>query len=349
MLKIKISRIRAVGLALMLFFVALFLFNFDLVAYILGQAYGQVKIIVGARSIDDVLEDELYNDEVKSKLLLIQKLRTFAVDSIGLNDSDNYKTFYDQKGQPLLWLLKACPPFELKPHYWSFPFVGTFPYKGFFYREAALAEQRKFVSLNFDTRIGTVGGWSTLGFLSDPVLSQMLKRSEGELAELIFHELTHATVFVKDSMQFNENLATFVGETGAEYYLKSVYGVDSPEYLDYVNRERDNSLFYNFVLNGAQRLDSLYQTFGIDDSYDEKLLQKKLLIDDIKTSLDTTMFAVPARFRFFKDSAFVANNAYFIGYRIYRDDLSGFRSDFEHHGNSNLRKYVGYLKERFNK
>ncbi len=44
----------------------------------------------------------------------------------------------------------------------------------------------------------------------------MLNRSEGDLANLIIHEMSHATIFVKDSVDFNENLATFIGDRGAE-------------------------------------------------------------------------------------------------------------------------------------
>jgi len=30
---------------------------------------------------------------------------------------------------------------------------------------------------------------------------------------LIIHEMVHATLWVKDSIDFNENLATFIGDT----------------------------------------------------------------------------------------------------------------------------------------
>jgi predicted aminopeptidase len=55
-----------------------------------------------------------------------------------------------------------------------------------------------------------------LGWFTDPILSKMLMRSEGDLANLIIHEMSHATIFVKDSIEFNENLATFIGDRGAE-------------------------------------------------------------------------------------------------------------------------------------
>jgi predicted aminopeptidase len=52
----------------------------------------------------------------------------------------------------------------------------------------------------------------------------MLERGEGDLANLIIHEMVHATIFVKDSIDFNENLATFIGDRGAEQFLIATHG-----------------------------------------------------------------------------------------------------------------------------
>ena len=79
-------------------------------------------------------------------------------------------------------------------------------------------------SEGYEVRIRPVGAWSTLGFFNDPILSNMLERSPGALAELIIHEMTHATLYVKDGVDFNENLATFVGEQGALEFLEAQYG-----------------------------------------------------------------------------------------------------------------------------
>src|SRR5690606_11560390 len=140
---------------------------------------------------------------------------------------------------------------------WKFPLLGSFPYKGFFDYNMALKEQEKLKEENFDTYIGVVGGWSTLGWFTDPILSNMLSRKEGELADLIVHELTHGTLFVKDSVEFNENLATFIGNKGAEIILKSKYGENSPEYTGYMQRREDNARFASHILRGSDRLDSL--------------------------------------------------------------------------------------------
>src|SRR5690606_16862314 len=141
--------------------------------------------------------------------------------------------------------------FALKPVEWKFPLLGSFPYKGFFEYDMALKEKAKLDGDSLDTNIGVVGGWSTLGWFKDPILSNMLLRSEGDLSDLIIHELTHGTLFVKDSVDFNENLATFIGKKGARRFLKQVFGVNSKEYIQYEEGSKDSERFTSHILRGT--------------------------------------------------------------------------------------------------
>ena len=118
-----------------------------------------------------------------------------------------------------MWVVMACEPFALKPKEWKFPIIGSVPYKGFFKKERAEALKAELEKEGWDVMVRNPGGWSTLGWFTDPILSKMLMRSEGDLANLIIHEMSHATIFVKDSVEFNENLATFIGDRGAELFL----------------------------------------------------------------------------------------------------------------------------------
>ena len=56
---------------------------------------------------------------------------------LGLKDTENYKTLYDQKGEEVMWVVMASEPFALKPKEWKFPVIGSVPYKGFFKKERA--------------------------------------------------------------------------------------------------------------------------------------------------------------------------------------------------------------------
>ncbi|HTF05393.1 MAG TPA: aminopeptidase, partial [Bacteroidia bacterium] len=224
------------------------LLNADLVTYGICMGKGQMDIVLGARDFQEVYADDSVDVHVKERLRFIEEVREFAFDSIGLTRNDNYTTYYDQKGQRLLYVVTASKPFELKAHLWSFPILGDVPYKGFFNEEKANAESERLKAEGWDVDIGGASGWSTLGWFKDPVLSGMLRMSEGELAELIIHELTHGTIFVKDNVDYNENLAQFVGVEGAKWFLASRYGKDSDELSAYVNGNRDGDTRTAFML-----------------------------------------------------------------------------------------------------
>ena len=67
--------------------------------------------------------------------------------------------------------------------------------------------------------------YSTLGWLNwlggDPLLSTFIQYPQGELARMIFHELAHQVVYVKDDTAFNESFATAVERLGSSAWLAS--------------------------------------------------------------------------------------------------------------------------------
>ena len=206
----------------------------------------------------EVLDDKAVPDSVKQKIQFIETVKRFAIDSIGLKPSENYTTFYDQDNKPLLWVLTVSEPFKLKAYEWKFPLLGSVSYKGFFDYDNAKEEELSMKSQGYDTDLGEVSAWSTLGWFHDPILSNMIYRSKGQIAELIIHELTHSTIYLKSNVNLNENLASVCGEQGAIRFLKSVYGEKSDELTDYLNRKEDYDRFSRQMLIGTHLLDSLY-------------------------------------------------------------------------------------------
>ncbi|MEJ0055629.1 MAG: aminopeptidase [Bacteroidota bacterium] len=130
----------------------------SLISYGVAQGLGHVKIIREARPVEEFIKDPGYPDSLKAKLKLIQQARQFAIDSLGLNDTDNYKTMYDQKGQELMWVVLACEPFRLNEKRWDFPVIGSVPYKGFFSKEKAIREKELLEKENWDVSIRNPGG-----------------------------------------------------------------------------------------------------------------------------------------------------------------------------------------------
>jgi predicted aminopeptidase len=318
----------------------------DLVRYGAEQGYGQWHIVWNARPVEEFLTDPQFPDSLKAQLHLIEEVRKYAIDSLGLKDTKNYKTLYDQKGEEVMWVVLACEPFQLKPKEWTFPVVGAVPYKGFFDKAKALALKKELEAEGYDVIIRNPGGWSTLGWFTDPILSKMLNRSEGDLANLIIHEMSHATIFVKDSIEFNENLATFIGDRGTEKFLIDKYGIEGKEYRTYMDEDEDYLKFVDHMLRGALALDSLYNTFQKSDSLAYKRMMKEDEIRRIVFNLDTLSLALTSRpSQRYKDR--LPNNAYFMNFRQYQAKQDIFGDEWRTRFHSDLKAYIKFLSEKY--
>jgi predicted aminopeptidase len=106
----------------------------------------------------------------------------------------------------------ATRPGEVEPAGFWFPIVGTVPYKGFFDPARARAEADRLRGRGYDVCEVAVPAYSTLGWLDDPLTEPMLRGGPGRIVETIVHELVHATVFLPDAADWNEGVATFVGQ-----------------------------------------------------------------------------------------------------------------------------------------
>jgi predicted aminopeptidase len=333
-----------VGLVITL--VVLIVIFWDLVSYGVRQGYGQFRIIWNARPVEEFLSDPEFPDSLKARLDLIAEVRKYSIDSLGLKDTENYKTMFDQKGKEVMWVVMASERFRLKPKEWVFPIVGAVPYKGFFDEKKANDLKQELKDEGWDVVVRNPGGWSTLGWFTDPILSKMLSRSEGDLANLIIHEMSHSTIFVKDSVDFNENLATFIGDRGTEKFLIYKYGEHSREYTTYMEEDKDYLKFVNHMLRGAKALDSLYNNMNPADSEERKLNLKEEVIRQIITSLDTLSLALtstPSK-RFRKE---LPNNAYFMNFRQYQSKQDTFSEEWRVKFNGDLRAYISYLSSKY--
>ncbi|MBC7920572.1 MAG: aminopeptidase [Ferruginibacter sp.] len=317
----------------------------ELVGYGWSQARGQLRVLRQVRPLAEVMADPSFPDSLKGRLRLIGEIRRYAVDSLGITDSESYTTVYDQRGKPILWVVTASEPYRLVAKEWKFPLLGTFSYKGFFDYDRCLKAERELKAQGYDTEISEVSAWSTLGWFRDPILSSMLYRSEGSLASLIIHELTHGTLFVKDNLEYNENLADFVGDYGALRFLARQYGTDSPPYRRYLDRKAYQDRYYRHVLRGARQLDSLYAAFrpGLAEARKNRL--KKNLIREIVETMDT--LSGTGRKRTPVSDSLLPNNAFFIGYQTYRKRQNAFEQEFRTRFGSNFPRYLAYLKKRY--
>ncbi|MFZ7146037.1 MAG: aminopeptidase [Bacteroidota bacterium] len=317
------------------------LFNLSLVTYGWDQLKGQMHIINNSRPLEEVLNDKEIPDSLKSKIRFIDVIAQYASDSLGLKRSENYTTMYDQKNKPILWVITASERYKLNAYQWKFPFLGNVSYKGFFDYSKGAHEDSLLQLQGYDTDYGEVSAWSTLGWFNDPILSNMLYRSDGQLAELIIHEMTHATVYLKSNVDLNENLASMIGEEGAIRFLNSHFGENSQQAKDYVNRQNDYDLFSNQMLLARTKLDSLYNTFdGLSAVTKDSL--KSQMIESIVLSLDTVSFSNKKRYAsLFKKRK--PNNAYFMNFVRYDSQKEEMRKMLNEKYKGNIIQYLNSI------
>ncbi len=313
------------------------------------QAKGQYKVITQSRPIAEVMADPAFPDSLKKRLLLVNEIRQYAIDSLGLKDTDSYHKLYDLKGKPIAYMLIVAHQYELVPVTWKFPIIGEFPYKGFFELEKVKKERDDWKAKNYDTRISEVAAYSTLGWFKDPILSSMLTYDDGRLAEVLIHEMTHATVFIPGKVEINENLANFVGDYGAERFLKYKYGVISKQVLEYQENKVFGDKFVKHINRGTLSLDSLYKTFKPTDAVAKKDTLKYHFIEKIVSSIDTLYQALPNAKPHKFDIKKLPNNAYFVSFKTYNAKQNEFEQEFNVKFKRNFKAYLAYLKTEYNK
>lgn len=287
------------------------LFNWNLLCYGYGQLKGQLYVISNTQELEDVLNQETFPDSLKSKLKLIRDVKAFAEEELGLEQTNNYETVYDQKGQPILWIVTAAEKYSLTSYSWDFPFLGEVEYKGFFEYEKAENEQNRLIEQGFDTDIREVMAWSTLGWFRDPVLTNFLNKPDYQLVNLIIHELTHSTLYLPDSVTFNENFANFVAHQGTLLFFEN-----KPQLLeDYKAYYHDDSLYTSIVLNTAKELDTFYtKKEGLPTGLEKEKTQ--LILNGISL-LEKGLFIQKNRYRFNRLKSELPNNTYYLGFMRY--------------------------------
>jgi predicted aminopeptidase len=152
----------------------------------------------------------------------------------------------------------ASKEFSVEPKTWCFPIAGCVPYRGYFSRHRAERFARDLKVSGLDVFSGGVPAYSTLGWGADPVLNTVLMWPDHQLAGLIFHELAHQVVYVKNESAFNESFATFVEEVGVQQWLRS--NGDKRALAAYQSSRVWRSWVVNQLISHRASLADLYST-----------------------------------------------------------------------------------------
>jgi predicted aminopeptidase len=257
----------------------------------------------------------------------VADIRRFAMEGLGLKESKNYTRYVSIDRDYLAAVVSGCAADSFTRHEWQFPVVGTVPYKGFFNTEDAKKEAAKLKGRGLDVWVRRVDAFSTLGWFKDPLYSYMKEYSDYQLADLLIHELLHATVFVRGRVQFNEQLAEFVGTHGARLYIESRFGADSAEYRAIDSHSADNKAYRLFLVDLCKELDAVYTRSDLDR--DAKLAEKARIIKAAQGR-----FEKEYKTRFQSDnycgfSSLPVNNAYLDLYRLYYEEDNFFANVYE--------------------
>jgi predicted aminopeptidase len=199
----------------------LFFYGCSGFSYISENGIEQWKLFNRSRPVKDVLASSKTTEETRSAIRLVSEAKQFAVE-LGLKATANYENFVKLEGPCLLWAVSSAHSLELKEKMWKFPLVGEVPYLGFFKKNSADQEAARIKTLDTpspDVWVRCVPAYSSLGWFADPLYSSMLKGKERDVVELVLHESLHATVWVGNSVDFNEKLASFVGLEGSLRFL----------------------------------------------------------------------------------------------------------------------------------
>jgi predicted aminopeptidase len=181
---------------------------------------GQFEIIRKSKPIEPIVADPVTDPKLRKQLVAVQGIRRFASEHLSLPGEESYGRYADLGREYVTWVLYAAPEFSMEPKTWWYPTLGELDYRGFFLESDADKLANDLRAEGYDVQVGGVEAYSTLGWFHDPVLNTFVDSSDIDLAELIFHELTHRKLFRNGDTTFNESFANAVAEEGVRRWLR---------------------------------------------------------------------------------------------------------------------------------
>lgn len=245
--------------------------------YYYQSVAGHLEMMRLARPVEQWLAAEDTPVNLKQRLALASKMRNFAVTALKLPDNASYRRYADLQRGAAVWNVVAAPEFSLELKTWCFVVVGCVAYRGYFDESMAREQGRSLQQDGLEVSVYPVPAYSTLGWLDwlggDPLLNTFIGYPEGELARMLFHELAHQVVYIKDDSLFNESFATAVERLGTEQWL-ATHGSASAK-SDYVELDARRREFRTLSLATRRRLTQIYQAEGVSKRSQADLLAMK--------------------------------------------------------------------------
>ncbi len=294
-------------------------------AYYSQAIGGHLQVMQQARPVDTYLADSQTPERLRAKLSLALQIREFASRELGLPDNGSYRRYADLGRPYVLWNVFAAPAFSVKPVESCFPIAGCVDYRGWYSEAAAQRAAQALQAQGFDTFIGGVPAYSTLGWFDDPLLNTFISFPDYELARLIFHELAHQLVYVRNDSTFNESFAVVIEEEGLRRWfarLGAGAAAGAGELSRYESARARRREFIALMLECRARLAQLYaQNIGEE----EKRIGKGRLLQALEADyqrLKSSWDGFAGYDRFFAQGV---NNAMLASIATYNEKVPAFR------------------------
>lgn len=297
----------------------------DDIRYLTRAGIEETRILKAREPIAKLATDPRTQPALRDAMGLVVASRDYAA-RLGLDAKQTYTTYADVGRDTLLLVLQAAPRDCICPHTWKYPIVGRIPYKGFFDLNAARREADRLAARGYDVYLRPSAAFSTLGWFNDPLLSTTVTGDSVELAETVFHEIAHNTLYVKSATPFNESYAQFVGYHSAESFFRE--RGDTVLARRAADRWHDEIVLGAFYARLVNRLQSLYDTHPDSTALEAGRTEagawaRSELQGPVAAGLRTfTIGRLPER---------PVNNARLVGARIYRTRLDLFDKWYGQH------------------
>lgn len=238
---------------------------------LLGSGCGLLPLAVGQLSL---INDQLplpaasarEQDPERRRLLAeVPAILSFAEDVVGLRAGASYQGYFATERSGLTYVVTACERTRFEPYSWWFPIVGTVEYRSYWDEADALSAAAQLEAAGYDTWVSPSRAYSSLGILRDPVATTMLRDGLPGLVEVLIHELTHAKLFVPGQTAWNEALASFVGELGAERYFSAPRFAGSSYQRHAQLRAQRRQSFDRLIQSAYTELEALYASELADE------------------------------------------------------------------------------------
>jgi predicted aminopeptidase len=310
--------------------------------YYWQSASGHMSMLSAARPVDAWLVDAQAPDKLKERLVLSQRIRAFAVSELGLPDNPSYRRYADLRRSAVVWNVVAAPEFSLKLKTWCFPVAGCVGYRGYFDEAAAREMATQLLAEGYEASVYPVPAYSTLGWMNwaggDPLLNTFINYPEGELARLLFHELSHQVLYVQNDTMFNESFATAVERLGIERWMATEASESARrEYAEFNARRVE---FRALARETRERLRDIYDEEVVLDPPARAALKAEAMSEfRARYAQLRAGWGDPARFRGYDLWVERANNAFFGAQAAYDELVPGFKALFVREGRDWARFY----------